>query len=149
MKHIGGSFSPAASAWLMALRYVCRPGVVIHWKEKIWKCQVFSPILKWSILLKINSIEGIRRLTGQWRRSWKILERSKKTFAYFRPSLVYTLDPDGNSSRTGNCIRKLISKIVAYADEEKLPVVQYSRDQIRDIFEPFGVVRLHLRLKLV
>lgn len=70
----------------------------------------------------------------------KVLERIKKSFDYFRPTLVISLDPDGNSSRTGNRIKKLIQKIVVYAEEEKLPVVQYSRDQIRDVFEQFGVV---------
>lgn len=70
----------------------------------------------------------------------KVLERIKKSFDYFRPTLVIVLDPESNSSRTGNRVRKLIQKITSYAEEEKLPVVQYSRDQIRDVFEQFGVV---------
>lgn len=70
----------------------------------------------------------------------RVIERIKKSFDYFRPTLVIALDPDGNSSRTGYRIRKLIKKITLYAEEEKLPVVQYTRDQIRDVFEQFGVV---------
>ncbi|MBK8484744.1 MAG: hypothetical protein IPL31_10490 [Saprospiraceae bacterium] len=70
----------------------------------------------------------------------KVLERIKKSFDYFRPTLVIALNPDGNSSRTGYRIRKLIKKITLFAEEEKLPVLQYSRDQIRDVFEQFGVV---------
>ncbi|MBK7359012.1 MAG: hypothetical protein IPI45_07110 [Saprospiraceae bacterium] len=68
----------------------------------------------------------------------KVLERIKKCFNYFRPTLVISLDPDGKSSRVGRRTRKLITKIIAYAESEKLPVVQYTRDQIRDVFEGFG-----------
>lgn len=70
----------------------------------------------------------------------KVIERIKKSFDYFRPTIVILLDPDGNSSRTGRRIKLLIKKIVTYAEEVKLPVIQYSRDQIRDVFEQFGVV---------
>lgn len=70
----------------------------------------------------------------------KILERIEKSIEYFRPSIVIVLNPNGNTSRNGTRTRKLINKILFYAEEEKLPVVQYSRDQIRDIFEQFGVV---------
>jgi hypothetical protein len=73
----------------------------------------------------------------------KVLERIKKSFDYYRPTIVIVLDPDGNSSRTGYRIRKLIKKITLYAEEVKLPVAQYSRDQIRDVFEQFGVITKH------
>ncbi|MGB4820575.1 MAG: hypothetical protein WBP33_15805 [Saprospiraceae bacterium] len=68
----------------------------------------------------------------------KVLERIKKCFNYFRPTLVIVPDPEGKSSRVGRRTRKLINKIVAYAETEKIPVVQYPRDQIRDVFEGFG-----------
>ena len=68
----------------------------------------------------------------------KVLERIKKCFDYFRPTLVIALDPDGKSSRVGRRTRKLINKIIKYAESEKLPVDQFTRDQIRDVFESFG-----------
>ncbi|MBK7800086.1 MAG: hypothetical protein IPJ53_13370 [Saprospiraceae bacterium] len=68
----------------------------------------------------------------------KVLERIKKCFKYFQPTLVITLDPDGKSSRVGRRTKKLINKIIAFAESEKLSVVQYTRDQIRDVFEGFG-----------
>ena len=68
----------------------------------------------------------------------KVIERIKRAFDYFRPSIVIVLDPEGKTSRTGNRVRRLITRIVAYAEEEKLSVVQYSRDQIKDVFEQFG-----------
>ena len=70
----------------------------------------------------------------------KVLERIKRSVDYFRPSIVILLDPEGKHSRAGNRVRKLIAQIMAYAKEEKLPVVQYSRDQIKDVFEQFGAV---------
>lgn len=69
----------------------------------------------------------------------KILDRIKKSIDYFRPTILILTDPDGKSSRTGKRTCRLIQKIMQYADSEKLPVEQYSRDQIRDVFEGFGV----------
>lgn len=68
----------------------------------------------------------------------KVLERIKKSLDYFRPSIVIVLDPEGHSSRTGTRVRKLITQIMAFGEKEKLPVFQYSRDQIKDVFEQFG-----------
>lgn len=68
----------------------------------------------------------------------KVLEKIKEAFDYFRPSIVILLDPEGKSSRTGNRTKELIKKIVAHAAKINLPVVQYSRDQIKDVFEQFG-----------
>ena len=68
----------------------------------------------------------------------KVFEKIKQALDYFRPSIVILLDPEGKSSRTGNRIKELIKKIVAHAAEMNLPIVQYSRDQIKDVFEQFG-----------
>lgn len=70
----------------------------------------------------------------------RVIERIKRSFDYLRPSIVILLDPEGKTSRTGNRVRKLINQIVGYAQEEKLSVVQYSRDRIKDVFEQFGAV---------
>jgi hypothetical protein len=68
----------------------------------------------------------------------KIMNRIKMSFDYMRPSLVIVKDADGKSSRTGRRVRKLIDLIETYTCELKLPVVKYSRDQIRDVFSQFG-----------
>lgn len=70
----------------------------------------------------------------------KILERIKKSIDYFRPTIVILLDPEGKTSRVGKRNKNLMKDIIAYAESEKLQVFQYSRDQIRDVFEMFGVV---------
>jgi len=68
----------------------------------------------------------------------RVLEKIKQSLDYFRPSIVILLDPEGKSSRTGSRVKELIKKIVALAAELNLPVMQYSRDQIKDVFEQFG-----------
>ncbi|MBK6545794.1 MAG: hypothetical protein IPG12_11055 [Saprospiraceae bacterium] len=70
----------------------------------------------------------------------KILERIKKSLDYFQPRIVILLDPESKSSRTGYRTKKLIKKIIAYAESENFPVIKYTRDQIRDVFEIRGVV---------
>lgn len=70
----------------------------------------------------------------------KVLERIKKSFDYLKPSIVIIQDPDGNASRSGRRVNRLIDKIIAMANAEKLKVILYSRDQIRDVFEQFGAV---------
>lgn len=68
----------------------------------------------------------------------KVLEKIKRALEYFRPSIVILLDPEGKYSRTGNRVKGLVKKIEALAAELILPVVRYSRDQIKDVFEQFG-----------
>lgn len=70
----------------------------------------------------------------------RILEQIKKSFDYLRPSLVVIQDPEGKFSRVGRRVRRLIDKIIDLATEEKLKVAQYSRDQVREVFEQFGAV---------
>lgn len=70
----------------------------------------------------------------------KVLERIKKSVEYFQPLVLIVQDPKGKTSRTGKRVKQLIKKIVTYATEKNLTVVQYSRDQVRDVFEQFGVV---------
>ncbi|MBK8243303.1 MAG: hypothetical protein IPK88_07750 [Saprospiraceae bacterium] len=70
----------------------------------------------------------------------KVLERIKRSFDYLRPSIVIIQDPNGIASRSGRRVHRLMDKIIAMANEEKLKVVMYSRDQIREVFEQFGAV---------
>jgi hypothetical protein len=70
----------------------------------------------------------------------KALEHAKKLIDYYKPTIVIMPDSEAKSSRTGKRTRKLIIKIMAYADSEKLPVELVSRDQIRDAFEIHGAV---------
>jgi len=70
----------------------------------------------------------------------KVMERIRKSFAYLRPTIVVLQDPEGKFARTGSRVQRLVEKIEAYAKEENLAVVKYSRDQIREVFEQFGAV---------
>ncbi len=71
--------------------------------------------------------------------NYRILEKIKSSIDYFKPTVVILLDPEAKSSRTGNRIRKLLEKVSAFVQTENLKVSQISRDQIRDVFENFGV----------
>src|SRR5690242_12635663 len=68
----------------------------------------------------------------------KIMERIKQSINYLRPSIVIVQDPDAKFSRTGRRVEQIIKKIVTLAGETDLKIAQYSRDQIRDVFEQFG-----------
>lgn len=68
----------------------------------------------------------------------KIVGRIKRSLEYLRPSVVVVQNPEGLSSRTGSRVDRLVKKISEYATTENLKVIQYSRDQIREVFEQFG-----------
>lgn len=71
--------------------------------------------------------------------NFRILNKIKDSMNYFQPIVIILLNPEAKSSRTGNRIRRLINKIMALAQSHNLQVAQISRDQIRDVFENFGV----------
>ena len=68
----------------------------------------------------------------------KVLEWINKSFEYLRQSIVIIEDPEGKASRLERRVHRLIDKIIDLATEAKLKVVQYSRNQIRNVFEQFG-----------
>ena len=68
----------------------------------------------------------------------KLLARIIKDLKYFRPTILILNDPEGISSRTGRRTKNLISKVLEFAKSENLTHVQYSRDQIRDVFKEFN-----------
>lgn len=70
----------------------------------------------------------------------KLLKNIGKMIRYFRPSLVIVPNPDGASSRMGNRTQNLVEQIKKLAIKEMLPVENYSRDQIRDVFAQFGIM---------
>ena len=65
-----------------------------------------------------------------------ILERVRKFTSYFRPSVIVVRDAHPSTSKR---IVRLIADIEAHAHEKGIPVFRYSRQQIRDVFETFGV----------
>lgn len=72
--------------------------------------------------------------------NFRLLNKIKDSIEYFKPTVIILLDPEGNSSRTGNRIRKLLEKITGYSKQKNLQIAHVSRDQIRDVFENFGVI---------
>jgi len=70
----------------------------------------------------------------------KIVERIKQSINYLRPSIIVLQDAEGMHSRTGKRVIKLIKRIIDFSKSENLEVVQYSRDQIRQVFEQFKAI---------
>ncbi len=70
----------------------------------------------------------------------KVLDRIKKSIEYFRPTILIMPDSEAKSTRIGKRTRKLIIKVISYAESLKLPIELISRDQIREVFEIYGAV---------
>ncbi|MBK9632874.1 MAG: hypothetical protein IPO62_17770 [Saprospiraceae bacterium] len=65
-----------------------------------------------------------------------IIQRIKKMFEDFPPTKVVLLNPESQFSRTGKRTKQLLKEIRTFAESENLQVTQYSRDQIREVFNP-------------
>lgn len=68
----------------------------------------------------------------------RILERITKFVDFFKPTIIIVQDCDSSYSRHSRRVARLVEAITKYADEIKIPVHRYSRQQIRDVFEQFG-----------
>lgn len=73
-----------------------------------------------------------------------IMVRIKKMIEEFPPTQLVLLNPEGKFSRTGFRTKQLIKEIISFAESEKLPVSQYTRDQIRDVFSPKHVTKYQI-----
>jgi Holliday junction resolvasome RuvABC endonuclease subunit len=67
----------------------------------------------------------------------RTLKHIRKFAEYFKPELVILRDYRKATNR-GKRIRELITSIVALAQEYRLPVYRYTREQIRHSFEQYG-----------
>jgi hypothetical protein len=77
------------------------------------------------------------------------IERIQKIIKFVQPVLVVLQDPDGKAGRTGKRVKNLILEIVKYVQDQGLTVNQYSRDQIRIVFENFGAVTKYEIMKVL
>lgn len=68
----------------------------------------------------------------------KILKRINKFVDFFKPAVILVQDCDSNYSRHSKRVTGLVASITKYAEEIKVPIYRYSRQQIRDVFEQFG-----------
>ena len=68
----------------------------------------------------------------------KILERVTKFAEFFKPTIIVVKDYNSTYSRHSKRVAELVESITNYADEIKIPVYRYSRQQVRDVFEQFG-----------
>jgi hypothetical protein len=73
----------------------------------------------------------------------RILKRVVKFADFFKPTLILVQDCDSSYSRHSKRVARLVEDITKHAKEIKVPVYQYSRQQIRDTFEVFGAKSKH------
>jgi hypothetical protein len=67
----------------------------------------------------------------------RTLKHVRRFAEYFKPEVVLLRDYHRPTNR-GKRIRELITSIVMLAEEYKLPVFRYTRQQVRYAFEQFG-----------
>ena len=72
-----------------------------------------------------------------------ILKRIYKILDKFQPTLLITENVCAGQSRKCARIRQLIDDTIEYAEDNNIVVVQYSREQIRDVFGFSGAKTKH------
>ena len=68
----------------------------------------------------------------------KILKRVRKFVEYFKPTIVILRDFPKFTTYRGRRLEMLLHDIVKIAEEKKIPIHRYGRQQIRDVFEIAG-----------
>ena len=68
----------------------------------------------------------------------KNMKRIKKHLDYFKPTLLIVQDGNCKYTRTGRRIKRLLKSITTHAKKTGLPIKQYGREQIREVFAQFG-----------
>jgi hypothetical protein len=66
----------------------------------------------------------------------KLLKRVRKLLNFYAPSIIIIRDANKVDSLR---MRKLINEITECAVDVKTPIYQYSRNQVKQVFERFGV----------
>lgn len=86
-----------------------------------------------------NKILDLGIVTVRQRANDRVLSRIKKFVDFFHPTIILVKDYGDMSRGRAKRRYELTEKMVVFANERKLPLVQYTRKQIRDVFEQFGV----------
>lgn len=68
----------------------------------------------------------------------QLIQRVTQLIDYTKPTVITVQDPAGLHTRTGKRTQRLIRRIHALAKERNLNVHQYSREEIREVFEQFS-----------
>lgn len=79
---------------------------------------------------------GIARITPFTKDRY--IKRLRKLLKQYRPALVVLRGYSDTDRRTSKRVKSVIEGFKREADENNIPVYQYSRDQIKDVFSQFG-----------
>jgi len=82
-------------------------------------------LLDWGIKTSISTKQAV------------CLDKAKELIEKYRPDVIVLEDYEGDGSRRCRRIQKLILKIIELAEEKKIKVRTFSRDQIRQTFSPY------------
>lgn len=81
--------------------------------------------------------------------SRRVLDRIEKFLDFFQPKLLVVRNCKSESDSRRKA-RKVTEKIVALAKEKKLPVYEYTREQIRFVFEQFSATsKYEIAMKII
>jgi hypothetical protein len=71
------------------------------------------------------------------------LQRIKKLISYYHPEVLVLEDCSKDSSHRCDRIRILLDQIEKFAESQKIPVVKYSPDRIKEVFSFFDIHTKH------
>lgn len=69
----------------------------------------------------------------------RVVERIKKFMDFHKPTLLVIRDQDSVSTKRGERIKRLQAQIIEHTRALNIPIYQYSRKQVQDVFEIYGV----------
>lgn len=79
----------------------------------------------------------------------KSLNRIKKFISHYEPTLVVLQDVTAVTTRRAQRVKSLVDSIIQYCKEVNLPTVEYSKEQIKFVFEQFNANTKHDIAKLI
>jgi Holliday junction resolvasome RuvABC endonuclease subunit len=90
--------------------------------------------VEWPQKLLDSGVATVRPISNS-----KLLQRVEKFIEFFRPTILVVRDCEPAATRSAIRAQSLIESIAISAEKANVPVYRYSRKQIREVFEQFGV----------
>ncbi|UPT67947.1 MAG: hypothetical protein M0D57_04605 [Sphingobacteriales bacterium JAD_PAG50586_3] len=79
----------------------------------------------------------------------KLFRRVTSLLLYYKPEIVLLRDYNTRFSQKSNRIYELINRLSLFALAKNIPVYQYSREKVKEVFEVFGARTKHEIAKTV
>jgi len=69
----------------------------------------------------------------------QLVKRIEKFIDFYKPVLIVIRNCDLSQSGNVKRAKQLVDDIITHAKEKQIPTYHYSREQVKDVFEQFGV----------